>query len=459
MFAAPADQVSLPVPRSVVIRAHAVSYLYGVSAATIEGGAEPIREGDFVKCAGDFTLKWQIEVQAPGDYEIRMNCAAPATPGGRTLVITAGEDRIEVALGVTHGYFGNPELNYERVVLPSFLHLSAKPASLMLAMKSPDANAKLSFRSLELVPASARMALASEEARAVAARAQPAWLSQAGYGVMFHWTSKSVSSDGAHKPYAQAVQDFDVPAFAEMVKSMGAAYVIFTVGHAEPYCPAPIKAWEKYHPGKTTSRDLVMEIADQLAVRGVKLLCYFPTHIVAKTGHVGEEEFMRINREILQEFGERYGPKVAGYWFDGWYQSLETYPKVAFEEFYRVCKAGDANRIIAINSWFYPVVTPWQDYWAGEVGEPVTLPKGRIFNYGPARGLPYHALLTMEPYWVQESAVVPPPRFTPAALSEYIRACHAAGGCVTINLGIFQNGSIGSDALQVMREVRRLIRR
>jgi hypothetical protein len=360
---------------------------------------------------------------------------------------------------VTHGYFGDPEMNYERVVLPLVLNLSAKTSLLALAMKSPDENAKLSFRSLELVPVSERMALASEEARAVAARAQPAWLSQAPYGVMFHWTSQSVAPDGTHKPYVQAVQDFDVPAFAEMVKSMGAAYVIFTVGHAEPYCPAPIRAWEKHHPGKTTSRDLVMEIADQLADRGVKLLCYFPTHVVAKMGHVGEEEFSRINREIMQEFGERYGPKVAGYWFDGWYQSLETYPKVAFEEFYRVCKTGDANRIVAINSWIYPAVTPWQDYWAGEVGEPVALPQKRIFNYGPAKGLPYQALLTMEPYWVQESAVVSPPRFTPAALSEYIRACHAAGGFVTINLGIHQNGSVGAEALQVMREVRRLTRR
>jgi hypothetical protein len=48
----------------------------------------------------------------------------------------------------------------------------------------------------------------------------------------------------------------------KMVAATGAGYVLFTVGHAEPYCPAPLKSWEKYHPGMTTRRDLIAELAD-----------------------------------------------------------------------------------------------------------------------------------------------------------------------------------------------------
>jgi hypothetical protein len=430
-----------------------------MKATSVEGHAKRQAHGDFIEGTGDFRLSWQLEAPAPGDYIVRINCAAPATPGGRTLVLTVGGNKIEGPLEATRGYFSDPALNYERVELPQKLHIVANASSFVLEIKSRDGNARLNFRCLELMPIAPPALQAAEEARAVAVRAKPAWLAAAAYGVMFHWTSQSVAPDGTHKSYPQAVRDFDVSAFAAMVESMGAAYVIFTVGHAEPYCPAPIKAWEKYHPGKTTSRDLVMEIADQLASRGIKLLCYFPTHVVAKTGHASEQEFVQINREIMQEFGERYGPKVAGYWFDGWYQSLETYPNVSCEEFYRVCKLGNAERLVTLNSWIYPAVTPWQDYWAGEVAELVALPPTRIFSYGPAKGLPCHTLLIMEPYWVQETAARPPPNYTAAVLGDYIRASHAIGGMVTINLGIYQNGSVGAEALGVMREIRRSIRR
>lgn len=43
-------------------------------------------------------------------------------------------------------------------------------------------------------------------------------------------------------------------------------------------------------------------------------------------------------------------------------------------------------------------------------------------------------------------------------LSDYIKRCSAKGGVVTINLGIFQDGTIGKEALEVMQIVRKKIR-
>jgi len=60
-----------------------------------------------------------------------------------------------------------------------------------------------------------------------------------------------------------------------MVRATGAGYVIFTVNHADPHCPAPIRSWEKYHSGWTTKRDLIGEIADALQARGIRLMLYF----------------------------------------------------------------------------------------------------------------------------------------------------------------------------------------
>jgi hypothetical protein len=234
--------------------------------------------------------------------------------------------------------------------------------------------------------------------------------------------------------------------------------VLFTIGHAEPYCPAPIKSWEKYHPGHTTKRDLIAEMADALNAKGIKLMCYFPTHVVANYRKVDEKEFSEINSEVMTEFGERYGKKVAGYWFDGWYQCFEEYPDFSFKDFFKACKAGNPDRIIALNSWIYPAVTEWQEYWAGEAASLVNPPVNGTLERGPGKGLAYQALIIMEPYWVQEKPEIPDPRFTAEELSKYIKECMEQGGAVTINMGIHQDGTVGKKALQTMIEVRHLVR-
>jgi hypothetical protein len=82
-----------------------------------------------------------------------------------------------------------------------------------------------------------------------------------------------------------------------------------------------------------------------------------------------------------------------------------------------LAKAGYKDRIIALNSWIYPEVTPWQEYWAGEVASPVALPVNGHMVDGSVPDLRYQALLLMEPYWVQERPDHPDPRFTASELS------------------------------------------
>lgn len=43
-------------------------------------------------------------------------------------------------------------------------------------------------------------------------------------------------------------------------------------------------------------------------------------------------------------------------------------------------------------------------------------------------------------------------------MTQYIRDCMAEGGAVTINLGIYQDGTVGKKALQVMKKIRNKIR-
>jgi hypothetical protein len=441
----------------VKIQADEPTYLYGAQASSVEGDIKK-QAGDQFRWRGSGHLTWEIRVDQPGEYEVSLCHAAEPDAIGQQLQISGGQGQLSYTLAMTQGVFGNK--TYSLAPIQGSLHLAAGANTISLSItNAPAGKALFAFRSLELTPLSAKAAIEADRQEARRSRASAEWLSKAGYGLMFHWTSQSIGTNGTIKPFDQAVADFPLDQFVEMVAATGAGYVLFTVGHAQPYCPAPLSSWEKYHPGKTTKRDLIAEMAQALNAKGIKLMCYFPTHVIGKYPKASGTEFTQMTSDILKEFGERYGEKVAGYWFDGFYQCFEKYPDFSFRDFFKVCKAGNSERIIAVNSWIYPNVTEWQDYWAGETASPVALPVNGTNARGPGQGLRYQALLIMEPYWVQQKVEMPKPQFDAQKLGDYISQCMKNGGAVTINLGIYQDGSVDPRAVDVLKEVRQRIRK
>ena len=442
---------------TVQVNSQAPTYLYGGQASKLEGDIKK-RGGDNFAWKGSGTVTWEVQVDKVGEYAVGLCHAAEPDAVGQQLQISGGQSRLSYALAMTQGVFGNK--SYALAPIQGSLHLAAGKQTITLSItNTPAGKALLAFRSLELTPLSAKAAIEADREKARRSRADTDWLTKAGYGLMFHWTSQSLGTDGTIKPFDQAVADFPLDRFVEMVVATGAGYVLFTVGHAQPYCPAPLSSWEKYHPGNTTKRDLIAEMAQALNAKGIKLMCYFPTHVVGKYPKASSEEFTQMTTDILKEFGERYGEKVVGYWFDGFYQCFEKYPDFSFSDFFKVCKAGNSKRIIAVNSWIYPNVTEWQDYWAGETANPVGLPVNGTNARGPGQGLRYQALLIMEPYWVQQKVEMPKPQFDAQKLGDYISGCIKNGGAVTINLGIYQDGSVDPRAVDVLKEVRQRIRK
>ena len=176
--------------------------------------------------------------------------AAESLAAGQELQIAGGGGQLHYTLRSTEGAFRD-NMAYEIVPVMGTLTLAAGKQTITLgSTNAPAGKSLLAFRSLELTPLSATAAIEADRQEARHSRASTEWLSKAGYGLMFHWTSQSIGKDGTNKPYAQAVDDFDVDRFAEMVQSTGAGYVLFTVGHAQPYCPAPLTSWEKIFSGQ-----------------------------------------------------------------------------------------------------------------------------------------------------------------------------------------------------------------
>jgi hypothetical protein len=438
---------------NVAVHPNSIARLYGTKASGLEGKLAR-KNGDFIRIDGASKLEWKINVASAGLYEVKICYGSKNADKEDRIEIAAGKKKLNYPIKPTMGVWD--EGSFEQKQIEG--SISLEKGTQVLKMIVPAIKHVIDFRNLELVPVAAKSLIELDAKNAHKSRANTDWLGKAGYGLMFHWTSQSVNEDGTIKPFDEAVENFDMDAFVEMVEETGARYILFTVGHAEPFCPAPIKSWEKYHPDHTTKRDLIMEMADKLNAKGIKLMCYFPTHVVGKYRKVNEREFSQINREILTEFGQRYGGKVVGYWFDGWYQCYEEYPGFSFKDFFTACKAGYPERIISLNSWIYPAVTEWQEYWAGEAASPVRTPVNGTLDRGPGEGLRYQALIIMEPYWVQQKAEIPDPRFTEEELSNYIERCNNEGGAVTINLGIYQNGKIGDNALQIMKKVKARLR-
>ena len=440
------DQHSAPVEVKPSVR----TLLYGLQASALEGEFKK-QPGENFLWAGNGRMVWEFQIDRADTYSFALCYAAQSGAVGREILLETCGQSLRYALEPTKGVF-RAKMAYETKSITGSVHLEAGKHTLTLSISNaPSSEPILAFRFLELTPSVASPLIEAEKQEARRSRASTDWLAKAGYGLMFHWTSQCVAPDGTSKPFAQAVADFPLERFVQMVQDAGARYVIFTVGHAEPFCPAPLPSWEKHFPHKTSPRDLVGELAKALNDKHIKLICYFPTHVIGNYPKASSTEFTQTVTEIVKEFGERYGDRVAGYWFDGMYQCFEKYPDFSFRDFFKVCKTGNTNRIIALNSWQYPNLTDWQEYWAGEVTSPVALPQNGTNERGPGQGLRYQALLVMEPFWVRTKVSTAPPSLNPKVLGDYISQCMNNGGAVTINVGIYQDGSVDPRALEVLQ--------
>jgi len=425
------------------------------AAPQITGAGRFAKREDWLAIEGESTATWMATIDREGEYRASIVYSGEAPEAPFTLAL--GSTVVNGTLPLQAGVFGDPLMNFGRTIANEGTRLPR--GSLRVQLRIPNGKTQLRIRSIEIEPMpAARTAI--EERKIAQERANTDWLARAAYGVMFHWTSESTPRRGPALPYQRAVDAFDVAAFAEMVESTGARYVIFTVNHAKPHCPAPIRSWERIHPGSTTKRDLLGEIAQALEARNIRLMLYMASHTVGKLRVATSSEYLRIHQDVLQEIGQRYGARVSGYWFDGWYQTLEAYPEINPRDLLPAIRAGNPARLVAFNSWVYPIETPWQDYWAGEVGDIVRPATSRYVASGTSSDLQSHFLLFADAPWVHSlaDAEMEPLRFSDEALIAFVKKNAEREAAVTINLGIYQDGSIGEAARRQMAALRQAIR-
>ncbi len=385
-------------------------------------------------------FRWDITVPADDAYAVnvltRRQGGAPAE-----LTVSCGTQR-------ARGWLAAAGQAWRRQALDGVLRLPAGRQTVTLEARGT--NFALTVMSLELVRPAVRERL---HQAALALRADTAWLQAARYGFMVHWTSRSCPRHGPRKPYAEAVRDFDVEAFASQAQAGGAGFVVFTTSHAEMYFPAPIRALDRILPGRTTERDLVADLAAALGRRGIRLMLYY--HLGAgddsawlRACGFWETDTARVFANwvaVVSEVGQRYGDKLAGWWFDDGAISY-YYRSAPWEQLTRAAKAGNPRRLVGYNPWELPSPTEFQDFFCGEgFADPAgdgTLPEGGSGRY--ANGLQACATLITEGDWghFRENAEPGRPRWTAAEMTALLAQFGARGNVPIFNLEIGQEGAL-----------------
>ncbi len=297
------------------------------------------------------------------------------------------------------------------------------------------------------------------------AQNRAAWMQDAQWGVMTHyladWQARTHHLTMNVEEWNRLVDGFDVDLMARQLAAVGARYYQVTIGQNSGYYLSPNATYDKIvgiQPSKCSRRDLVADLADALAKRGIRLLVYLPSGAPAgdkaadtalewQNGPHPNREFQRKWEQVIREWSLRWGKKVAGWWFDGCYFPNTMYrsPEAPnFASFAAAARAGNPDAAVAFNPGvFYRMIsiTPYEDFTAGEIDKPelVTIPRAAD---GKIDGTQIQMLSYLGTTWG-----VGTPRFTAEEAIAYTRKVRQAGGAVTWDVPVELNGAISQPFL------------
>ena len=341
------------------------------------------------------------------------------------------------------------------------------------------------------------------------ARADTDWFADCRYGITFHWTAQTIPRHGPPLPFEEAVDSFRLDTFMAAIDASGADYVIFTVAHGLQKLPCPHPVLDSILPGRTTQRDLLGEIADELHRRGKHFIAYYnhscnqeedPQWKDAVGYRTPSDGRLAENlMEIVRWMGERYGERMAAWWFDSPYSLDPRGPNntvttdmtdysFPWESFTEAAKAGHSHRPVTYcagidQSFLY---TTHQDYWAGELsglhrwsGAPPELPCAKVsaaaaggveyvckpverMHTAPRSqyvdGLLWHGWTCLDDRnWVQTKPDTQPEhlRYGDLELIDYLCICRQHRVPMSFNVAIFQDGSVWEPAVSQLGRVGR----
>jgi hypothetical protein len=314
-------------------------------------------------------------------------------------------------------------------------------------------------RSILLAPLS--LAGVSTPQESPPAAQQTGWFYRATWGAFVHYLgSPGLSAED----WNRRIDRFDVEGLANQLQAVRAGYLFITLGQNSGHYLAPNRRYDQFvgiHPSKCSRRDLVEDLYRALSPKGIGLMVYLPSgapdqdHVAmqrlewAKGPH-RNLNFQRKWEQVIAEWSERWGGKIAGWWFDGCYWPNAMYRHAGtpnFASFAAAARKGNSQSIVAFNRGVvYPVIpqSEHEDYTAGEVNEPQRARcDGRFVDL-----VQWHMLSYLGQSWSQG-----PPRFATGEAVEHTRRLVAKGGVVSWDIPTDTAGMIPPPFLEQLKAI------
>jgi hypothetical protein len=298
------------------------------------------------------------------------------------------------------------------------------------------------------------------------------WFQKAGYGVFVHYLEdlqndpQQIHSLGRRTTWDECVRQFDVNRFAGAMAEAGAGYVVFTLHQRTRYLIAPNATFDRltgYRPGEAcATRDLVEDLYQALHRKNIPLLLYWTGDGPREDAKAGPAlgwkdpvpaDYVRRWASVVQEYGERYGEKVAGWWVDGCY-SFIGYDEQKLGLLAAALRAGNPQRILAFNPGVQDKVRAYsrhEDFTTGEQNQFLDQPVSRWVD-----GAQWHILSFLGGGQSRIGAAwaMPGARYSKQELIEYISDVNRAGGVVSIDVLLFRDGELDRSQLEILRAIR-----
>jgi len=292
------------------------------------------------------------------------------------------------------------------------------------------------------------------------------WMRDGKYGVFIHFLG---GGDG----WNREVNAFDAAGFARECHEAGAAYAVLTLGQNSGYYCAPNATYDRLTGhgvgDRCTTRDLPADLARELVPYGIRLMLYLPSRspqrdaeAMTQLGDVHEQKpapqaFTKNWSAVIQEWSERYGNRVHGWWFDGSYNRAgwdDLAKPQSWRTWAAACRAGNADSILAFNpgtrlDLAFASLTDEQDYAAGEQNRFEVTPE----SHPCPKGMIWQILCHMGTMWGRTDG----PQLNDARMIDYVRRVNAQGGAVTFEVG-HHLGRIHEPHLRQLRAVAAAIR-
>lgn len=315
------------------------------------------------------------------------------------------------------------------------------------------------------------------------------WLHTAGWGVFCHYLADKASAaqavDISVEKWNARVESFDVERLARQLDQVGAKYFMLTIGQNSGYFCAPNTTYDAIvgrQPSRCSERDLIGDVADALAAKGIRTIVYtasgapqndtlacekfhwkFIPPSPASSQDIPREgrllEFEGLWTRVLEDWALRWGEKISGWWLDGvWSGDQGADPN--FTALSAALRAGNPEAIVAHNAGvkmprIIALPGTGEDYTAGEVDFALPVP-GRWYDGTPAwpgrliQSEQFHLLTFLGEWWGDGQ-----PRFSTLFVKAYTEMVISKGGAITWDVPITEDGAIHEPFLQQLAALKR----